>query len=105
MGKNIGKNISKKLSHKYSPARLAAREKRFDHPKQSATDAFKIASKVKFQKTAEATGDLIDNKIVNRIMKVLKNSQKYNSETVPNEDDKEIPTKRYISPKIIDDSD
>ena len=34
MGKNLGKNISKNLSGKYS-------QKRFDHTKQSATDALK----------------------------------------------------------------
>ena len=36
MGKNHGKSISKKLSSKYS-------QKRLDHAKQSATDAFKTA--------------------------------------------------------------
>ena len=34
------------------------------------------------QKSAEATGELIGNKIANRITKVSKNLQKYNSETV-----------------------
>ena len=38
MGKNIGKNICKNLSGKYS-------QKLLDHAKQSATDAFKTASK------------------------------------------------------------
>ena len=41
-----------------------------------------------------------------KITKVSKNSLKNNSETVTNENDKEIPKKRYISPeerqKIID---
>ena len=64
-----------------------------DHAKQSATDAFKIASKRAIQKTAEATGDLIANKII----KVSKNSQQNKSETVINENDEEIPDKRYIS--------
>ena len=39
-------------------------------------------------------------------MRVSKNSQQNNSETVTNENDKEIPKERYISPeerqKIID---
>ena len=38
IGKNIGKNISKNLSGKYI-------QKLTDHAKQSATDAFKTASK------------------------------------------------------------
>ena len=41
-----------------------------------------------------------------KITKVSKNSQQNNSETVTNENDKEIPKERYISPeerqKIID---
>ena len=62
----MGKNISKDLSGRYS-------QKRLDHAKQSATDAFKIASKRVIQKTAEETGDLIGNKIANKIIGVLKN--------------------------------
>ena len=42
------------------------------------------------QKTAEATGDLIGNKIANRITKVWRYSQQNNSEIVTNEHDKEI---------------
>ena len=42
------------------------------------------------QKTAEATSDLIGNKIVERITKVSKTSQQNNSETVTNKHDKEI---------------
>ena len=49
------------------------------------------------QKTAEATGDLIDNKIANKITGFSKNLQQNNSETVINENDKEIPKERYIS--------
>ena len=67
MGKNIGKNIGKILSSKYSQGTLAMRQKLLDHAKKSATDAFKTASKIVIQKTAEATGDLIGNKIANKI--------------------------------------
>ena len=35
----------------------------FDSAKKSGADAIKTASKREIQKTAEATGDLIDNKI------------------------------------------
>ena len=44
-------------------------KKRLDHVKRSATHAFKTASKVAIQKTAEATGDLTGNKIDNEIAK------------------------------------
>ena len=41
------------MSGKCTPGMLAARQKLLDHAKQSATDAFKTASKrVIFQKTA-----------------------------------------------------
>ena len=46
---------------------LAILKKPLDHAKQSATDAFKTASKGATQKTAKATGDLIDNKIAKAV--------------------------------------
>ena len=57
IGKNVGKNISKNLSVKYS-------QKRLDHSNTFATYALKTTSKTVIQKTAEATGDLIGNKIL-----------------------------------------
>ena len=57
IGKNVGKNISKNLSVKYS-------QKRLDHANTFATDTLKTTSKTVIQKTAEATGDLIGNKIL-----------------------------------------
>ena len=63
------KNIRKKYS-----------KKRLDHAKQSATDAFKTATKRAIQKTAESTDGLIGNKIANKIKKVSNNSQQNNSE-------------------------
>ena len=47
--KKNGKNINKNLRCKYS--------QKLDHAKQSATDAFKTASKRAIPKAAEATGD------------------------------------------------
>ena len=67
MCKNIDKNISKSLSGKYSPGMLAMHQKLLDHAKKSATDAIKTSSKRVIQKTAEATGDLIGNKIAIKI--------------------------------------
>ena len=94
MGKSIGKNISKNLSVKHGAGMLAMRKKLLDHAKKSATDAIKTFPKKVIQKTVEATGDLIGNTIVNRITKVLNDS-----ETVTNEHDKEMPKEIYISPE------
>ena len=74
-------------------------QKLLDHPKKSATDTLKTSSKRFIQKTAEATGDLIGNKITIRISKVSKNLQQNSSETVTYELDKEITKERYISPE------
>ena len=71
--------------------------KLLDHAKKSDTDALKTSSKRIIQKTAEATGDLIGNKIAGavaerydgKITKVSKNSQQNNSETVTNNHDNE----------------
>ena len=78
MGKNIGKNISKDLPETYS-------RKRLDHTNQVCS-RYKTTSKKIIQKTAEATSDLIGNKISNRITKVWTTP-----EAVRNENDKEIP--------------
>ena len=43
--------------------------------KQSATDALKTVSKRAFQKTVEAAGYLIGNKVANKITGVSKNSE------------------------------
>ena len=69
-------------------------QKLLDHAKQSATDALKTTSKRVIQKTAEATLDLIGNRIGVKITKVSKTSPQ---KIVKNEDDKEIPKERYIS--------
>ena len=96
MGKNIGKNISKNLSGKYSQTLLG-------NGKKSAADTLKTSSKKVIQKTAEATSDLIGNKIADAvaykgiIAKVTKNSPQNNSDTVINEHDKEIPKERHLS--------
>ena len=66
-----------------------------------ATDAIKTAWKRAIQKTAEATDDLIGNKITDKITSI---SKKFNKE-LPNDKTKEenieITThkKRYISPE------
>ena len=66
MSKNIGKNISKNLSGKYSQRLLG-------HAKNLQQMQLKQVQK-KFHKTAEATDDLIHNKIADEITKVSKSS-------------------------------
>ena len=82
-------------------------QKLLDHAKQYATDPLKTTSKRVIQKKEEATSHLIGNKIAEKFTKVSRNSQQNNSETVSNENNKEIPKERYISPEkrqeIIDD--
>ena len=65
--------------------------------KKSATDAIKTASKRAIQKIAEATGDLIGNKIADKATRVFK--KKFNNNNNNNNDDVELAThkKRYIS--------
>ena len=60
----------------------------------------------KCNSTAQAIGDLIDNIIADKFIKVSKTLQQNNLETVANENDKEIAKERCISleerQKIID---
>ena len=51
------KNIGKNLSNKYAVKNFLIAQKKF------TTDAIKTASKRVIRKKAEATGDLIDNKM------------------------------------------
>ena len=86
---SFAKNMGKNLSNKYDQIFL-------DGAKKSPTDAINIASRTAIQKTAEATGNLIGNKIADETISVSKKLQK-------NETDKDIkrttPKKRYISPE------
>ena len=55
----FAKNMGKSLSNTYG-------QKLLDSAKKFTTDAIKTASKRAIQKTAEATGDLICNKIADK---------------------------------------
>ena len=90
-------SLAKNLSNKYS-------QKLIDTAEKSTTDAWKTASKRAIEKTAKATGELIGNKIADKItsiskkpVKELHNNNNNNNET----EDIELTTnkKRYISPK------
>ena len=94
MGKNISKNISKSLINKYS-------HKLLDHAKTSAPDLLRTSSKRVIQKTEEAAGDLVCNKIGNKITRVSRSSPQKNLEKTTDEFDKEISKERYTSPEEI----
>ena len=91
---SFAKIMGKTLSNKYGQKHLDSAKK--------ITDVVKTASKRAIQKTAEATGDLISNKILDNVTSV---SRKKTTKPLPNNDetaeDVEIatPKKRYISPK------
>ena len=70
--------------------RLLEIEDKIDNAERSATNAFRTSSKRVIQKTAEANGGLIGNKIANRITKVSKNSQQNNLKTIKKQQEKEI---------------
>ena len=84
--------MGKSLSNRYGQETL-------DSAKISTTDVIKTASKRAIQKTAEATGDLIGNKIADKIISVSKNSNNNNNNN--NNEDVKLATykKRYISPE------
>ena len=87
---SFAKSRSKNLRNKYG-------QKLFDSAQKSTTVAMKTASKRAIQKTVVATGDLIGNKIVDKITRVSKKSpMELHSK---NEDEIEISKERYISPE------
>ena len=67
---SFAKNMGKGLSNKYGQQAL-------DSDKKSTTDAIKTALKRVIRKTAEAAGDLIGNKIADKITSIsIKKSTK-----------------------------
>ena len=88
---SFAKNMAKSLSNKYG-------QNLHDSAKKSTTDAIKTGSKRAIQKTAEATGDLIGNKIADKITSV---SKKLNNNNNNNNEDIELTThkKRQMSPE------
>ena len=88
-------SFAKNMGNKYSQTLL-------DSAKKSTTDAIKTASKRAIKKTAEATSDLIGNKIADKITSV--SNRKSTKELLNNderEENVEITThkKRYVSPE------
>ena len=64
-------------------------KKLVDTAKKSPTDAIKTASKKAIQKTAEATADLMGNKVADKITSVSKKKSNSN-----NDDDVELATSK-----------
>ena len=92
---SFAKNMCKSLSNKYG-------QKLLDNAKKPTTDAIKTTSKRAIQKSAEATGDLIGNKIADKITSVSKKAIKelHNNDKTKDEDvEKTTCKKRYISPE------
>ena len=83
-------SFARSMSNKYG-------QKLVDTAKKSATDSMKATSKRAIQKTAEATGGLIGNKIADKITSVSKKKSNNNND----DDDVKLAThkKRYISPE------
>ena len=92
---SFAKNMGKSLSNKYG-------QKLLDSAKKSTTDTIKTTSKRAIQKIAEATSDLIGNKIADKITSVSKkNSNNNNNNNNNNNENVELTshTKSYISPE------
>ena len=87
---SFAKNMAKSLSSKYG-------QKLLDSAKKYIADAIKTASKRAIQKTPEATGDLIGNKIADKITSASKKPSNNNND----DDNAELTNhkKRYISPE------
>ena len=86
---SFAENIGKNLSNKYG-------QKLLDSAKKSKTDAIKTASERAIQKTAEATGDLICNKIADKIRVSKKSPTELQSKNHDTNSEIKVPKKRYL---------
>ena len=85
--KTLVKTLAKNISIRYS-------QKLVDSAKTFATDAIKTASKGAIQKKAEPTGDLVGNKIADKITSHPKKSSDRPTELHSNESNDKIPKER-----------
>ena len=81
--------MGKNLSNKYS-------QKLFD-AKKSTVGAIKTSLKIAIQKTAEITGDLIGNKIADKITSFSKSSVELRSKNDDANSEIKVPKKIHIS--------
>ena len=84
-------SFARSMSNRYG-------KKLSDTAKKSDTDATKTASKRAIQKTAEATGDLVVNKIADKTTSVSKKSTK-KLPTVDEDEELTTHKRRYLSPE------
>ena len=85
-------SFARSMSNKYG-------KKLVDTAKKPATDVIKTASKRAIQKTAEATCDLVGNKIADKITSVSKKKPSKELPTIDEDAELTTPKKRYISPE------
>ena len=85
----FAKSMGKNLSNKYS-------QKLLDTAKKSISDVINTASKIAILKRAEATGDLIGNKIADKITRVSKKTQNNKSES-DSDSLEDVQNQRYTS--------
>ena len=84
-------SFARSMSYKYG-------KKILDVAKTCATNAIKTVSKRAIQETVEATGDLVGNRIADKITSVSKKSTK-ELPTIDEDVELTTPKKRYISPE------
>ena len=89
---SFAKNTGKNLSNKYG-------QKLLNSAKKSTTDAIKTASKRSIQNTVEATGDLIGNKIADKLTSVSTEFHFKKPRKELRNDETKLHKKRYISPE------
>ena len=92
---SFAKNMGKSLSNKYG-------QKLLDSAKKPTTHAIKTTSKRAIQKTEEPSGDLIGNKIADKITSVSKkkpSKKLHNNDEIKEDMEIDTPKKRYISPE------
>ena len=93
---SFAENMGKSLSNKYG-------KKLIDSAKIVTTDAIKTASRRAIQKSAEATCDLIGNKIADKVTNISKKSNDNNDDDDDDDYDGGLQLtthkKRYISPE------
>ena len=82
---SFAKNMGKSLTNKYG-------RKFIDSTKKSTEDAIKTASERAIQKTAEATGELIGNKTVDKITSVSRKPSNINNNNNNNNEYVELTT-------------
>ena len=81
-------------------------QKFLDSAKKYTADVIKTASKRAFKETTEVTGDLIGNKIADKITNISKSLKEFHSQNASqelhskiNENEIDIAKERYISPE------